>query len=391
MPAEPLQTPASGDRWLSIVGIGEDGISGLGEAARHLIASAEIVFGGKRHLALAAKLITGEVRAWPSPFEGASRAHAGLRGRNVCVLASGDPFLHGVGARLPAASTIRNGRLAGAFRFQPRGRAAWLAAARNCDGLAAWQGFGSDPPAASSGCAHPRSDFRCRGPGRARAAALRSRFSGHRGLRSRSARRGGERIGASRRRGFRSMPSIRSISSRSKSMPSPTRRILPLGFGLADDLFEHDGQITKREVRAITLSALAPRRGELLWDVGAGSGSVSSNGCWQTRRCAPSPSRRCRTGGAHRPQCRRLGRARPEDRRGAHRPRSRGLPRPDAIFIGGGGSDGCPRRGHRCVEARRPSRRERRDARDGGAASGEAWGLAANSPGSPSRARPSAG
>ena len=56
---------------------------------------------------------------------------------------------------------------------------------------------------------------------------------------------------------------------------SSEARILPLTPGLADDLFEHDGQITKREVRAITLSSLAPRRGELLWDIGAGSGSIS--------------------------------------------------------------------------------------------------------------------
>jgi precorrin-6Y C5,15-methyltransferase (decarboxylating) len=56
---------------------------------------------------------------------------------------------------------------------------------------------------------------------------------------------------------------------------APGARILPRAAGLADDLFEHDGQITKREIRALTLSALAPRRGELLWDVGAGSGSVA--------------------------------------------------------------------------------------------------------------------
>jgi precorrin-6Y C5,15-methyltransferase (decarboxylating) len=52
-------------------------------------------------------------------------------------------------------------------------------------------------------------------------------------------------------------------------------RILPRAAGMADELYEHDGQITKREIRALTLSALAPRRGELLWDVGAGSGSVA--------------------------------------------------------------------------------------------------------------------
>jgi precorrin-6Y C5,15-methyltransferase (decarboxylating) len=52
-------------------------------------------------------------------------------------------------------------------------------------------------------------------------------------------------------------------------------RILPRAPGLPDDFFEHDGQITKAEFRALTLSALAPRRGELLWDIGAGSGSVA--------------------------------------------------------------------------------------------------------------------
>src|SRR5262245_11772641 len=97
-PAESLRQPAPGTRWLSIVGIGEDGILGLGEAARSVIRSAEVVFGGKRHLALAADLISGEARAWPSPFDQGMDAVVGLRGRNVCVLASGDPFLHGVGA-----------------------------------------------------------------------------------------------------------------------------------------------------------------------------------------------------------------------------------------------------------------------------------------------------
>jgi precorrin-6Y C5,15-methyltransferase (decarboxylating) len=56
---------------------------------------------------------------------------------------------------------------------------------------------------------------------------------------------------------------------------APDARILPRSAGLADHLFEHDGQITKREVRAVVLSALAPCRGELLWDIGSGSGSVA--------------------------------------------------------------------------------------------------------------------
>ena len=139
LPAEPLRQPAPGTRWLSIVGIGEDGISGLGEAARSVIQSAEIVFGGKRHLALAGGLITGEARAWPSPFEQGMDAVAGLRGRSVCVLASGDPFLHGVGATL--AGRIDPSEM----NVLPAPSAFSLAAARlgwplqTADRLAAWQ------------------------------------------------------------------------------------------------------------------------------------------------------------------------------------------------------------------------------------------------------------
>ncbi|MFX5926231.1 cobalamin biosynthesis bifunctional protein CbiET, partial [Acinetobacter baumannii] len=49
----------------------------------------------------------------------------------------------------------------------------------------------------------------------------------------------------------------------------------PRASGLPDTLFDHDGQITKRPIRALTLSALAPRPGETLWDIGAGSGSIA--------------------------------------------------------------------------------------------------------------------
>src|SRR5216684_3193926 len=87
-------------RWLSIVGIGEDGVEGLTPVARNLITGAEIVFGGKRHLALAAPLIRGAARAWPTPFEGAAPEVLAQRGRNICVLASGDPYHYGVGAVL---------------------------------------------------------------------------------------------------------------------------------------------------------------------------------------------------------------------------------------------------------------------------------------------------
>ncbi|MGN6145080.1 MAG: cobalamin biosynthesis bifunctional protein CbiET, partial [Mesorhizobium sp.] len=86
--------PAISEKWLTVVGIGEDGTAGLGDEARQAIASAEIVFGGTRHLALAAGLITGEARPWPIPFDSTMRDVLALSGRKVCVLASGDPSFY---------------------------------------------------------------------------------------------------------------------------------------------------------------------------------------------------------------------------------------------------------------------------------------------------------
>jgi precorrin-6Y C5,15-methyltransferase (decarboxylating) len=121
---------------------------------------------------------------------------------------------------------------------------------------------------------------------------------------------------------------------------SPQARILPLTPGMANELFEHDGQITKREIRAMTLSALAPRRGELLWDVGAGSGSVSIE--WMLAH--PSLSAVAIESDGER-----------ADRirgnaiacgvpgltivKGAAPEALAGLRTPDAVFVGGGGSD----------------------------------------------------
>src|SRR5215469_12073401 len=84
-------------RWLSIVGIGEDGADGLSSVAKRLVGTAELVVGGKRHLALADSLITGGSLAWPSPIGGAIPTLVQYRGRPVVVLASGDPFHYGVG------------------------------------------------------------------------------------------------------------------------------------------------------------------------------------------------------------------------------------------------------------------------------------------------------
>src|SRR5262249_34098487 len=96
----PPTARAAPRRWLSIVGIGEDGGEALSPVARNLVSSAEIVFGGKRHLALAGSLIRGETRAWPSPFDEGVAQVLAARGRRVCVLASGGPVHQGVGGVL---------------------------------------------------------------------------------------------------------------------------------------------------------------------------------------------------------------------------------------------------------------------------------------------------
>ena len=99
---------AAARRWLSIVGIGEDGIEGLSPVARSLVSSADIVFGGKRHLALAGPLIHGAARLWLSPFERGIEEVVTQRGRQVCVLASGDPYLYGVGSVLARRVSPQN-------------------------------------------------------------------------------------------------------------------------------------------------------------------------------------------------------------------------------------------------------------------------------------------
>ena len=261
---------------MSIVGIGEDGVEGLTPVARGLVQEAEIVFGGKRHLALAAALIRGAARPWPSPFERAVEEVLGQRGRQVCVLASGDPFVYGVGTVLlrhvdpretttvPAPSTFSlaaarlgwalpettqvslHGRMLDLVRphLQPGARV--LALTSDGEGPAALARLLADS-----------------GFGRSRMTVLEA-LGGAR-----------ERLRATTAAGF-DLGDVGALNTVAvEVVASPGARVLARTSGLSDDLFEHDGQITKREIRALTLSALSPRRGELLWDVGAGAGSVA--------------------------------------------------------------------------------------------------------------------
>ncbi|MFU0503214.1 precorrin-6y C5,15-methyltransferase (decarboxylating) subunit CbiE [Pseudaminobacter sp. NGMCC 1.201702] len=339
MPAE--RESAEAGRWLSIIGIGEDGVEGLGHEAKRRIAEAETVFGGRRHLALVEQLVHGAVQPWPSPFDAGMGAVLELRGRRVCVLASGDPFCHGVGATL--ASHVP----ANEMHVVPAPSSFSLAAARLGWSLADVQTISLHGKPIDLICPllHPR----------ARILALTSDGDGPAAIAHLLSELG---FGPSRLTILEALggPSERLVSVRAVTFSekninplnvlaievesTPEARILPLTTGMADDLFEHDGQVTKREVRAVTLSTLAPRRGELLWDVGAGSGSIAIE--WML--CDPSlraiaieasPERAARIG-RNAASCGVPGLLIVE---GSAPEALSGLQKPDAIFVGGGGTD----------------------------------------------------
>ena len=100
MSDDPSRSSSESLPWLTIIGLGEDGVAGLGDEAKRRIGDACVVFGGGRHLELADGLITGERHAWLSPFERSIEAVVSRRGSPVVVLASGDPFFFGVGVTL---------------------------------------------------------------------------------------------------------------------------------------------------------------------------------------------------------------------------------------------------------------------------------------------------
>lgn len=267
---------AASRRWLSIIGIGEDGVEGLSPVARRLISGAKIVFGGRRHLALAAPLIRGAARPWPSPFESGIEEVLTQRGRDVCVLASGDPFLYGVGSVLTRHVEARD------MLVVPAPSAFSLAAAR----------LGWALPETALLSLHGRALDLVRPhlqPG-ARVLALTSDGDGPSMLARLLVEIG---FGASRLTVLEALGGPRERTRTTAAadfdlgtvdplntvavevVAAPGARVIARAPGLSDALFEHDGQMTKREIRALTISALAPRRGELLWDIGAGAGSVA--------------------------------------------------------------------------------------------------------------------
>jgi precorrin-6B C5,15-methyltransferase / cobalt-precorrin-6B C5,C15-methyltransferase len=331
----------TGRRWLSIVGIGEDGVEGLSSVARRLIDSAELVVGGARHLELANELIRGRRLVWPNPIGNAFPEIEIYRGRPVAVLASGDPFHFGVGKQIAAFVP------ADEFVCLPQPSAFSLAAARMGWPLQDISLVALHGRALNGIIRHLQPDARILALSwdgatpRKLAELLTTRHMGQTRMTVLEAMGGArERVRHATASNFK-IEEIQPLNTIAiEVVAEPDAAIVALTPGLDDDLFEHDGQLTKREVRAVTLSSLQPLRGQLLWDIGLGAGSVAIEWLLQhpSLRAIGIEANADRAGRAAR-NAAALGVPELEIVQG-HAPQAlAGLARPDAVFIGGGMMD----------------------------------------------------
>lgn len=262
------------DPWLHIVGIGEDGLAGLLPATRAVVEAAEVIVGAERHHRLADS-VGAERIAWPSPFDALIGTLEGLRGRRVVVLATGDPLWFSVGARIgreidPAQIT-----------YHPQLSAFQLAAARMGWSLADVETLTVHGRPVEQMIAFIQPDARllilttgAETPARI-AAFLAERGFGQSKMSVLANMGGAEeaRIDGVADAWDHTVPEFNTLAV--ECIAAPDAALLPRVPGLPDDLFRHDGTMTKQEVRAVTLAKLMPMRGALLWDIGAGCGSVA--------------------------------------------------------------------------------------------------------------------
>lgn len=322
--------------WLTVVGIGEDGFKGLGKNARRALMGASRIVGGQRQLDLLPVCIRGERQLWPSPFS--LEPVLGRHGDAVCVLASGDPMLFGVGASL--ARQVAEGEM----QVLPAPSSYSLAAAR--------LGWPLQELVTLSVVARPVAALSAQLFSGVRLLVLsndgQSPAAVARLLRERGF--GPSRVSVFEHLGGEAERRIDGIANQWNDTPHADLNLLAIEClaepgtprlsrlaGLPDDAFAHDGQLTKRDVRAITLARLAPVPGELLWDVGAGSGSIGIE--WM--RAHPSCRALAIEADAGRQQLIEhnrdaLGVPGLQLIRGSAPQALAGLERPDAIFIGGG-------------------------------------------------------
>jgi precorrin-6Y C5,15-methyltransferase (decarboxylating) len=320
-----------------VVGIGADGWDGLSPAARTALRDSDVVLGVERQFDLLDPSVTAERVSWPSPLVPAiPSVLAGLAGRKVAVLASGDPMFYGIGSTLA--------RVVGASRLHvfPAVSSVSLAAAR--------LGWPLEDLEVVTLVGRPLSTLRPHVHPGARLLVLVPDGSGAAAV---SGLLTGMGFGASELTVLENLGGPDELIRPAAGLdgphaalaivavtcaPEPSTIPLTLVPGLPEDAFEFDaGQITKREIRALVLAELAPQPGQVLWDIGAGSGSVGIE--WMRT----SPSCRAIAIEPRADRCERI--AANADSLGVPGLRIvhgvapealADLPAPDAVFIGGG-------------------------------------------------------
>jgi precorrin-6Y C5,15-methyltransferase (decarboxylating) len=320
--------------------MGEDGRRGLSADALAALDRAEFVVGGARHLALAGPL-AARTLPWPSPIAEGYRAILARRGEPTCVLATGDPFHYGVGAelaRLVPAEEIICFPLPSAFSLAAA-RLGWSLPDCECVSLHG-RALERIIPHLQPGARVLALSWDGATPGRV-AELLNGRGFGASTVTVLEAM-GGERERIRRATAAEfTLLGIDPLNTIAIEVAAAgDARIVTLAPGLDDSWFDNDGQLTKAEIRALTLAALAPRAGELLWDIGAGAGSVGIEWCLRhpRNRCIGVEERPDRAERARR-NALGLGVTALDLRLGRAPEALGGWPLPDAVFIGGGASE----------------------------------------------------
>ncbi len=323
--------------WLTVIGVGVDGLDDLPAASRALIDNAEVLTGGDRQLEMAP--YSGAIRIpLQSPIETALDRLAEHRGKRTVALASGDPLHYGI------AATFLRRFAPGEMRVFPHHSAFTLACARMM-----WArqdvldlSVHGRPLAALQRHVQPGAKLLILAQDGATAAGLAGLLAARGFGPSHIAaleHLGGadETVIAASAEGW-AVPRTRDLVTLAVDcIPGPKPILLPVTPGLPDDAFEHDGQITKRETRAVTLSTLAPRPGQMLWDVGAGAGSIAiewlrADPAMRAVAIERDPIRADRIAR----NALALGAAELRVQRGEAPAALAGLPQPDTVFLGGG-------------------------------------------------------
>ena len=326
--------------WLHIVGIGEDGLDGLVPAARAVVQSAEVIIGGDRHHQLAG-FVSAKRLKWPSPFDALIAQLQALRGKRVVVLATGDPLWFSVGARIGRSIDPSE------ITYYPQISAFQLASARMGWSMADVETLTVHGRPVEQMIAFIQPDQRLliltTGDQTPEQIA---KFLADRGFGASKmtvlAAMGGEnelRFDGIAATWDHEVPAFNTLAV--DCIAALDAALLPRVPGLPDELFEHDGTMTKRETRAVTIAKLMPMRGALLWDIGTGCGSVAVEWMRAARYAQaigiePRADRRAMAA----QNALALGTPKLELLAGTAPEVLEGLASPDAIFVGGGLTDG---------------------------------------------------